>query len=766
MGGYSLAGAVFEIRDQGGALVSTITTGADGRGQSAILPLSVYRIKETKAPYGFVLDPNTYTSTLSGVQGVDAVVYAPDVSVAEQPQVGRINIEKSNSTPTMGDYDLSGAVFEIKNSSGAVVDTLITDKNGKAQSKDLKLGVYTVSEKNAPYGYVLNTTVYSTELKYAGQEETHTYTTVGVPERPQTGIIRVRKQNANPNMGDYNLKDAVFEVRAAADIKQTNGTVIYNKGDLADTITTNAAGEAQTKELPLGVYTVREKTAPYGFVLNTTTYNPVLSYAGQAVTVTYTDVTIPEQPQVGTITITKLDKATGTRAQGDSTLNGAVFEVYAAADIKKLDGSFLYKKDQLADTLYCGTNNFATSKELPLGSYYYKEKVPPVGYTLDTNSYPVTIEYQGQNVAVVKKYGDLKNKVIEGQIALTKHTDDPDPDVEPGNIQIEAPLEGAIFEVWLKSAGSYDKALDTERNKITTNDNGYAITKLLPYGRYTVKEIYAPGDVKLVAPFDVFIAQDGKVYRYILSDPWFRSLVKVIKVDSETGKTIPAAGISFKVKDLSTGAWVVQHVNYPTPIDIDVFETAPDGTLVMPESLKSGDYELYEQAAPYGYVLTKAPVPFTIHSTQTDPAIAEVIMANNPQKGVITVEKVGNMLTGTAVTETTFGKQYTPIFGLTGLKGAVFNVIAAEDIVTPDGTLRAAKGTVVDTITTGADGKAETKQLYLGNYVVIETKAPTDFVLDPTPHPVSLVYAGQEVAVTSSQIGIGNIRQMVEIDVQ
>ncbi|MDR1565054.1 MAG: sortase B protein-sorting domain-containing protein [Oscillospiraceae bacterium] len=767
MGGYSLAGAIFEVRDQGGTLVSTITTGADGRGQSGVLPLGVYRVKEITAPYGFVLDKNTHTATLSGIQGTDAIVYAPDVSVAEQPQVGRINIEKSNSTPTMGDYDLSNAVFEIKNSAGAVVDTLITNKDGKAQSKDLKLGVYTVSEKNAPYGYVLNATVFSTELKYAGQEETYAYSTVAVPERPQTGIIRVHKQNANPNMGDYNLKDAVFEVRAAADIKQTNGKVIYNKGDLADTITTNTAGEAQTKELPLGAYTVREKTAPYGFVLNTNTYNPVLSYAGQAVTITYTDVTVPEQPQVGTITITKLDKVTGTRAQGDSTLKGAVYEVYAAADIKKLDGSFLYKKDQLADTLYCGNNNFATSKELPLGSYYYKEKVPPVGYTLDSASYPVTIEYQGQNVSVVKKYGDLKNKVVEGQIALVKHTDDPDPDVTPSDIQIEAPLEGAVFEVFLKSAGSYDKALATERDLLTTDADGYAKTKLLPYGIYTVKEISAAGlDVKLVKPFDVFISSEGKVYRYILDDPYFRSLVKVIKVDSETGKTIPAAGISFKVKDLSTGAWVVQHFNYPVPTDIDVFETAPDGTLVMPESLKSGDYELYEQAAPYGYVLTKEPVPFTIHSTQTDPAIAEVIMANNPQKGVITVEKVGNMLTGTSVTETSFGKQYTPIFSLTGLKGAVFAVVAAEDIYTPDGTLRYAKGTVVDTITTDSTGKAETKQLYLGNYTVIETKAPTDFVLDKTPHSVSLVCAGQEVAVTSSQIGIGNTRQTVEIDLQ
>jgi LPXTG-motif cell wall-anchored protein len=780
MGGYSLAGAQFEVRDQGGTLVDTITTDSTGRAQTKILALGVYRVKETVAPYGFELDPNTYNVPISGTQGNGEVVYAPDTSIAEQPEVGRINIAKSNKTPNMGDYNLAGAKYEIRAAEdikridgsfyarkGDLVDTIITDSQGKAQSKDLHLGSYEVKEVNAPYGYTLDPQTHPVTLSYGGQTAPIVYEAVSSPEEPEHGIIRVHKQNKTPSMGDYPLNNAVFEVRAAADIKQLNGTVIYNKGDLADTITTNTAGEAQTKELPLGAYTVREKTAPYGFVLNTETYNPVLSYQGQTVAVTYTDVTVPEAPQVGTITIAKRDKVTGDRAQGDSTLKGAVYEVYAAKDIKKLDGSKIYAKDQLADTLYCGNNTFATSKELPLGDYYYKEKVPPVGYTLDPNSYPVTIEYQGQDVKVVKKYGDLKNKVIEGQIAIVKHTDEPDPDVQPGDIQIEQPLEGAVFEVYLKKSGSYNAALDTEKDLLTTDSDGYAITKKLPYGIYTVKEISAAGlDVKLVKPFDVFISADGKVYRYILNDPWFRSLVKILKVDSETGKTIPAAGISFKVKDLSTGAWVVQHFNYPVPTDIDVYETAPDGTLVMPESLKSGNYELYEQKSTYGYILSKDPVPFTIHSTQENSEIIEVYMANAPAKGIITIEKKGNMLTGVSVTDTAFGKQFTPIYGLVGLKGAVFSVIAAEDIYTGDGTLRAAKDTVVDTITTNAAGLAETKQLYLGNYTVVETKAPVGFVLDPTPHPATLTYENQYTPVVTTQIGVGDTRQQVEIDLK
>lgn len=779
LGGYSLAGAEFEVRDAGNNLVDTIITGSDGRGQSKILPLGVYRITEVKAPYGFTRDPNTYTSTLSGVQGTDAIVYSPDVSIAEPPQVARINIVKTNADKMKGDYNLSGATFEVRADEdmrrndgsyyarkGDLVDTIVVDSQGKAVSKDLRLGNYVVTEKTAPYGYVRNTNSFPVKLEYGGQEVSVVTGTATVPETPQTGRIRIHKYNAAPNMGDYDLKNAVFEIRAAQDIKCLDGTVIYNKGDLADTITTNSDGETVSKELPLGSYTVREKTAPFGFVLNTQEYNPVLSYAGQEVSITYTDVTIPENPQVGTITVTKYDIETYTTAQGDATLRGAVFEVFAAEDIKKLDGSFIYRKDQLVDTLNCGNETSKITKELPLGSYYVKEKTPPKGYTLDTSRHDVTIEYQGQNIAVVRKNTEVNNRVIKGQISLVKHTDDPDPDVDPANPQIEAPLEGAIFEVYLKSAGSYANAKATERDRITTNSDGYAITKLLPYGVYTVKEIYAPGDVKMVDPFDTFVSRDGSVNRYILDDPWFRSLVKILKVDSETGKQIPAAGVSFRVKDLSTGNWVVQHINYPTPVDIDIYETAPDGTLVMPETLKSGTYELYEVQAPYGYVLAKEPVRFTIHSTQSDPTIIEVLMANNPAKGTVTVEKKGNMLIGVNKIETAFGTQYTPVYGLTGLKGAVFNVVAAEDIYTPDGTLRYAKNTVVDTITTGSDGTATSKQLYLGTYNVIETKAPDGFVLDKTPHSATLTYENQNVPVVTTQIGISNTRQMVEIELQ
>ena len=737
--GAKLKDAVFEVRDSGGALVDTITTGTGGKATTKVLPLGLYRITEKTAPNGYLLNTQTYTVTISGAQGNDAVVYAQEAVVPNTAQTGKINLRKTNANTAMGDYSLAGAVFEVY-SGTTLVDTITTNSNGEAQSKALPLGSYTIKEKTAPTGFVLNKSSFTATLTYAGQNESFAYATVTVPEQPQAGVIRLHKTNAKPAMGEYSLAGAVFE--------------IYRGTSLVDTITTDSNGETQTKELPLGAYTVKEKTAPYGLVLNTQSYNVSLTYAGQAVSVVYSDVTIPEMPQVGRITVTKRDKTTGSTAQGDSTLAGAVFEIYDS------------KKEKVVDTLYCGTDVKATTKELPLGTYFVREKTPPVGYTHDDNFYEVKIEYAGQEVEVTEVGSAVENKVVEGQIAITKHSDTPDVDVDPPNEQIEQPVEGAIFEVYLKSAGSFDKAKDSERDTLTTNENGYAITKKLPYGIYTVKETFAPGDLKLVEPFDVFVSADGKIYRYILNDRSFMSLVKIVKADAETGKTIPAAGTAFRVKDLSTGEWVVQHINYPTPIDIDVFETAPDGTLVMPLPLKSGDYELHEMQAPHGYVLSDVPVKFTIHSSQENPEIIEVTMVNKPVMGVITVEKQGDMLAGAREIDTEFGKQYVPVFEEMFLAGAEFDVIAAEDIITPDGTLRFAEGTVVDTIITDKNGTAYSKQLYLGNYSVVETKAPHGFVLDESVHSVSLVYENQEVAVVSSQIGVGNVQQKVEVELQ
>ena len=734
MGDYSLAGAVFEVLNSGGTVVDTITTDAQGKAQSKQLPLGEYRITEKTAPAGFLRNTDTFTVTLTYSNQDVAVVYS-DVTVPEQPQPGRINIKKTNANAAIGDYSLTGAVFDIFSGS-ALVDTVTTNSAGEAQSKDLPLGNYTVKERMAPYGFVKNADSFTANLEYAGQDVEIAMASVTIPEQPQHGVIRLTKTNANPSMGDYSLAGAVFEVRNVA-------------GTLVDTITTNAAGKAQTKELPLGAYTVTEKMAPYGFVRNKNTFNVSLVYAGQDVEIAYSDVAVSERPQTGKIPVTKQDTVTGNVAQGDATLNGAVFEILAS------------DQNTVVDTIYCGVTDKATSKELPLGTYYIKEKVPPVGYTHDTSLHRIVIAYGDQDIEVLMLDGTVRNKVIEGQVAIVKHTDLPMEGYED-NPQIEQPLAEAKFEIFLKSAGSYASAKETERDILITNSDGYAISKKLPYGVYTVREIEAPGDVKLVDPFDVFVCEDGKVYRYILNDPAYTARLKVVKLDSNTGKVIPAAGTQFRIKNLKTGEWVKQNVWYPAPAVIDTFETSMDGTLVLPEPLPSGDYELYEVKAPVGYQISSVSVKFTIHSSQQE-AIVTVKMSNAPVTGKISVEKLGEMLVGTREVGTAWGTMLVPVFGMRGLVGAEFDIVAAADIVTPDGTMRAKKGEVVSHLITVENGIATSGELFLGNYLVVETKAPAGFVLDVTPHPVSLVYKDQNTAVVTSQVGVDNARQSVEI---
>jgi uncharacterized surface anchored protein len=353
----SLAGAVFEIwNPSGNVLYGTITTNADGVATSETLWLGDYVVREKSPPTGYIRNPNSFPVTLSAGNST-AEVIVREVTVPQQPQPGRININKFNSNPALGSYSLAGAVFGIYDVDGNLMQTVITGSDGRAQSRDLPLMTYYVRELNAPYGFVRNTSTFTAQLNYAGGDALFAYTTVDVPERPQTGIIRVHKTNSNPSMGDYALNGAVFEVR--------NST-----GTLVDTITSNSNGLAQTRELPLGSYSIREVTAPWGFVLNTNTYNATLSYATDEISIVYADVTIPNRPQTGTIRVAKLDRDTGATAQGDATLNGAVFEIYAS------------DKTTLLDTLYCGTGSAATSKELKLGTYYYREKNPPVGYSM------------------------------------------------------------------------------------------------------------------------------------------------------------------------------------------------------------------------------------------------------------------------------------------------------------------------------------------------------------------------------------------------
>ncbi len=443
------------------------------------------------------------------------------------------------------------------------------------------------------------------------------------------------------------------------------------------------------------------------------------------------------------VTVTKSDTEMGT-AQGDASLAGAVYGIY--------------KGEELIDTYTTDKNGQFTTKYYVCGNdWTVREISPSEGYLLDRTIHKVGAEPELYTVEFNSTANDVTEQVIKGNIAIIKHTDN-------GETQIETPETGAAFEVFRKAAGSFDAAKETERDILTCDENGFAQTKDMPYGIYTVRQTSGWEGRELMKPFDVFISKDGQTYRYLINNANFESYIKVVKKDAETGNTIPYAGAGFQIYD-PNGNLVTMTFTYPEVTTIDTFYTTADGELITPQTLEYGKgYSLVEVQAPYGYVLNSEPVYFDVmqENSEIDSGITviEVVRSNMAQKGTITVSKSGEVFS--SVNEA--GGLYQPVYAVRGLEGAVYEITAAEDIYTLDGTLRASKGEVVDTVTTGADGTAVSKELYLGKYEVKEITAPFGMVLNEEIHAVELVYAGQNVAVTETAASFYNERQRVEID--
>ncbi len=455
------------------------------------------------------------------------------------------------------------------------------------------------------------------------------------------------------------------------------------------------------------------------------------------------------------VKVVKTDIEEGT-AQGDASLAGAKYG--------------LFKGDELIDTYVTDSNaSFTTDYYVCDTDWTLKELASSEGYLLDSTVYEVgadpklyTVEYNTTN-------NQVKEQVIKGNIAIIKHTDD-------GSTQIETPEKGAEFQIYLKSAGSFVNADEDERDTIVCDEDGFASSKLLPYGVYTVHQTKGWDGREKIADFDVFINEDSKTYKFLINNSNFESYVKVVKLDAESGKQIPYAGAGFEIYD-SEGHRVSMQFTYPEVTEIHTFYTNSEGYLITPETLPYGEYTLVEVEAPYEYVLDSTPIPFTISqensSTDTGVTVVKVKAQDMPQKGVIEIGKTGEvfasvgMLGGGYVdenrNEVTFPVTYQPLYETQGLPGTVFQIYAAEDIVTGDGTLRAYQGELVDEITTDETGYAKSKELYLGKYTVVEKTASNGFYNSNEQHDVELTYAGQTVSVTSTKLNLFNERQKVTV---
>ena len=679
--------------------VAEIKIGDNGRG-SVKLPNGTYYAKEIKAPTGYALDETVYTLSAGNT-----------VTVPEEVLDGTIKINK-----TAEDGIVAGREFKVEGSDGKSY-TKTTNANGIVEFTglpvyDMTTGkeiTYTICEINVDTRYE---TPKAQNVVLTDGNVDLTVTANFVNEL-KTGSIRINKQSEDNQNGDRTF-------------------TITGNGETY-TITTGADGIAILSDIPVYnsenekiEYTISEKDVPIRYVVP----------ANQTATLTAdatVDVTFENVLKKFTVEVVKKDIENGT-AQGDASLAGAVYGIYNG--------------DELIDTYTTDEYGSFTTHEFECGeNWTIKELTPSEGYLLDTTVYSVGAEEKNYTIENNAIEMTVYETPVKGKLSIIKHSDD-------GTTGIETPEVGAEFEVYLKSAGSFENAKDSERDHLICDKNGFAQTKMLPYGVYVVHQTVGWDNTEWVDDFEVNVCENEEDYFYIINDAVLTSYVKIVKKDAETGNIIPVAGIGFKVWNCDTESYVVQTVNYPTPMDIDTFYTDETGTLMLPNELVYGNYELHEVQSANGYVLDSTPVPFTIDGT-VDTVVVE--KTNKPQKGKISVSKTGDVFTNVTMVSSSYTDEdgnlvenptvYTPVFEETGLAGAVFEITAAEDIVTADGTIRAKKGDVAATLTTDANGYAESDLLYLGKYEVKETKAPYGYVQNAVSETVELTYAGQEIEV-------------------
>ena len=652
----------------------------------------------------------------------DVVTYAQEVS---DPVTGYVKMKVSYGScqivKTSEDGKVDGINFTI--SGNGVNQTVTTANGGKFQLDNLMPGVYTVTEQSID--------------KYVPQE-THRVTVVA-------------GQVATINFNNV-LKRGNLQVIKSSEDNLVEGVKFHLYGTslagiaVDEYAVTDKNGVATFKDVLISgstPYTLEEVDTAIRYVVPEKQTAPI-----QWKEVTNRDFT--NILKKFSVTVTKSDREEGT-AQGDAKLSGAVYGIY--------------KGDTLVDKYVTDSDGQFTTKEYVCDSdWTIREITPSEGYLLDKTIHKVGAEPKLFTIEHNLVANDVTEQVMKGNIAIIKHTDD-------GETKIETPENGAEFEVYLKSSGSFEKADKDERDTIVCDENGFAQTKDMPYGVYTVHQTKGWEGREFMKDFDVFISQDGQTYRYLINNANFESYIKVVKKDAETGKTIPYAGAGFQIYD-PAGNKVSMTFTYPTPTTIDTFYTDADGQLVTPEKLDYGKgYSLVEVQAPYGYVLDSTPVSFDVteeNSTQEGGiTLIKVDKPNMAQKGTISVEKTGEAFFGVSVSgEEDKDVIYQPVYKVKGLVGAVYEITADEDVITPDGTLRYHKGDVVDTVTTDEDGTAKSKELYLGKYTVVETKAPTGMVINKEKHSVELTYAGQDVAVTETATSFVNERQKVKISLE
>lgn len=694
-------------------------------------------------------DTTVYITFKEGVQNqLYAMHYNDPVTMSLSLKInmyGKLEMAKKDNK---GNY-IANTKFKVSYNSDMSneIGTYTTGSNGKVLIEQLKPGTVYIQEVSVPNHLILDTTIRSVTIN---TNETTSYVATN---NWKQGYIKVVKKDAESGKV---VKQAgvVFDIYNSSNQKVTS-------------ITTNENGVATSTLLDYGTYYVKENKAPNKYTIKV----EVSENIGVVENGKTYEISVLNTRVKGTINITKEDSETGAKAQGEATLKGAIYGVYARNMIyDPADNSVIYNANAKVGELITDENAKASLSNLYLGEYYIKEIKASKGYTLDTSTYNFDLTYENQNVNVVTKSITVKERVKSQAFRIIKVSSDNNGEAEL--------LEGVEFTIKsqkdIDAYGSWEKAPIAKNYKgqesavLVTDSKGYAVSERLPYGTYIIRETKVPDNKYKVPDFTVVITEDNdepQTWR-VFNDTSFKSVVAIVKQDDETQKTVKISGAKFKIKNIETGEYFGYWSWNPLPAYVNSWETDETGTVMTGEQLPAGKYQLEEIKSPKGYLISETPVKFEVttniaYETLPDGStpVITVKQKDTAVKGKVNIEKKGEVLVDY--------KDSKFLYEEKGLANAKYEIFAREDILDPsnDGKVIYKKGTVVDTITTNSDGKATLKELPLGEYSVREVKAPEGFVLSDKIENVSLKYKDPNTAIVYDNASFTNERQKVEISV-
>jgi len=808
--GVLLSGAVYGIYTDSSCTnkVQEMTTNSSGYAKSSALVAGIYYVKEIKAPNKYIISNKVHTLTIKAGQ-------TTGITATDKEQLGAITITKqgevlagwSGSNFTYETKNLPGATFKVTagadiykadgtkvyNKGDLIAESLVSGSDGKIVLSDLHLGTYVVTETGTIAGYTINTTPQTVAIEYKDQTVDVQYEATSIYNTRQKAEVSVVKKDSDT---ENPLDGGKYSIYAGSDIKNYAGSVIVTKGTLLQTVTTGEDGKAvYTVDLPIAnSYYISETQAPYGYLRNSEdVYSFHFNYLSDMTAKATFTRTFVNDRTTAKIHLYKVDKETGLNvAQGDASLEGAVYGVYARNDIVHPDGvtGVLFKAGDLIATITTDTNADAEVNNLYLGNYYVKEIKASEGYLLDEEEHDVVCDYEGDLVAEVSRSTKSEEQVYKQPFQIIKVSDD-------GKETEASLLEGAGFTAYLKSSlsvkedGSYDYDSATPivlgengAKTIFSDAKGYVVSSPIPYGTYVVLETVTPHNMETIKPFEVKVTEnhptEPQTWRVFI-DREFTAKLRIIKKDSKTGRTVLLPNTEFRIFNMDTNEYVVQYTTYPSKVKHTSFFTGEDGELILPEKLSLGNYRIEEVAAPFGYITNTEYVVVAVDTdtayevdSGTFEAIIEVEYNDSPAAAELTVEKKGEVLDSYAGGLFTNAVDKEFIYKECSLAGAEYAVYANEDIYTNDyqvdefgvRTKYYSAGELVATITTGEDGKAVLGDLPLGNYKVVETKAPFGYVLSEEEQVVTCTYLDDKTPVIYEALAFSNERQKVSLSIE